>query len=169
MGGTSRFLTQLLLAVILIVSLVIAQMPFAKSFISAVVGIGYTILIPPAFPAEQSHPITFNKNFEAGSLGRIEQTAEGQYRRHVEGQSDERGRNRQANWYYFRIDGVKGRKIALTLTDFVGEYNDKPGAVAMNADTVPVYSFDNEHWQHFPAMEWDDQKKEATLHFQFDR
>jgi hypothetical protein len=63
------------------------------------------------------------------------------------------------------MDGVRGRELALTLTDLVGEYNDRPGAVAMNADTVPVYSEDGQTWQHFPAMGWDDSAKEATLRF----
>lgn len=35
----------------------------------------------------------------------------------------------------------------------------------MNADTIPVYSDDGEHWRHFPAMDWDDATKEATLKF----
>ena len=108
--------------------------------------------------------IIFNKNFEGGSLGNIEALGDTEFRCHVEGQHDERGRNRQANWYYFRMDGVRGRKVTLTLTDFVGEYNNKPGSCPMNADTIPVFSYDNERWEHFPRMEWDDQKKEATLH-----
>ena len=83
----------------------------------------------------------------------------------MQGQYDEHGRNRQANWYYFRMDGVKGRDITLTLTDFVGEYDGKPGACPMNPDTIPVFSDDDEHWRHFPAMSWDDAKKEATLTF----
>src|SRR5204863_3864947 len=29
----------------------------------------------------------------------------------------------------------------------------------------PVFSYDDKEWQHFPAMEWDEQKKEATLKF----
>ncbi len=43
------------------------------------------------------------------------------------------------------------------------------GACPMNADTIPVFSYDAEHWQHFPAIEWDDQKKEATLKFHSER
>ena len=76
----------------------------------------------------RAQSITFNTNFEDASLGRIEKLDEQTFRCHVAGQSDERGRNRQANWYYFRMDHVKGRDLAITLTDFVGEYNDKPGA-----------------------------------------
>ena len=63
------------------------------------------------------------------------------------------------------MEGVKDRDITLTLADLVGEYNGKPGACPMTADTIPVFSDDNEHWQHFPEMAWDDVKKEATLHF----
>jgi len=109
--------------------------------------------------------ITFNKDFEGGALGKIEALSEMEFRCHVEGQHDERGRNRQANWYCFRMDGVRGRKVKLTLTDFVGEYNNRPGSCPMNADTIPVFSYDNERWEHFPAMAWDDQRKEATLEF----
>jgi hypothetical protein len=119
--------------------------------------------------AQEKPAITFNKNFEGGSLGKIEKLDDAQFRCFVEGQHDERGRNRQANWYYFRMDDAKGRDVTLTLTDFVGEYNDKPGSCAMNADTIPVFSYDGEHWEHFPAMDWDDQKKEATLKFRPER
>ena len=110
--------------------------------------------------------ITFNTNFEGGALGKIEAAGETEFRCYVQGQHDERGRNRQANWYYFRIDGVRERKVTVTLTDFVGEYNDRPGSCPMNADTVPVFSYDNERWEHFPSMAWDEQKKEATLQFE---
>ena len=122
-------------------------------------------LVAQGSAAQPGAVITFNKNLEGGALGKIEKLGETQFRCFVEGQHDEHGRNRQANWYYFRTDGVQGSEVTLTLTDFLGEYNDKPGACPMNADTVPVFSYDDEHWQHFPAMEWDDQKKEATLKF----
>ena len=119
--------------------------------------------------AASAGEVTFNKNFEGGALGKIEALSETKFRCHIEGQHDERGRNRQANWYYFRMGGVIGRRVTLTLTDFVGEYNNRPGSCPMNADTVPVFSYDNERWEHFPAMTWDDNKKEATLEIQSDR
>jgi hypothetical protein len=115
--------------------------------------------------AEEPPAVTFSKNFEGGALGKIDALGPNRFRCHVEGQQDEHGCNRQANWYYFRMDGVKGRDLTLTLTDLVGEYNGRPGAYAFSADTIPVCSDDGEHWRHFPAMEWDDAKKEATLHF----
>lgn len=109
--------------------------------------------------------ILFNTNFEGGSLGKIETLGTRRYRCSVQGQSDERGRNRQANWYYFRMEGVAGLDLSLTLTDLVGEYDDKPGACPMTADTIPVFSDDGESWRHFPTMSWDEPRKEATLTF----
>ncbi len=113
----------------------------------------------------QEKSITFNKNFEGASLGTIEKLDDTTFRCHVEGQYDERGRNRQASWHFFRMDNVLGRNVTLTFTDLVGEYNDKPGATPAGADIVPVFSYDGEHWKHFPAMDWDNQKKEYTLKF----
>jgi len=107
--------------------------------------------------------ITFHKDFEGGSIARVEQVASNHFRCHVEGQTDQRGRNRQATWYSFRIDGARGRELIVSLTNFVGEYNDRPGAVSMNAQTIPVFSHDGERWQHFAAMDWDDKAKEATV------
>lgn len=108
--------------------------------------------------------IVINRNFEGASLGTVEKLGESQFRLHVAGQYDERGRNRQASWIYFRMDHVASRDLTLTFTDYVGEYNDKPGACAMTANTIPVFSEDGRTWRHFPAMDWDTTAKEATLH-----
>ncbi len=107
--------------------------------------------------------IRFNINFEGGSLGRIEPLGEDVFRCHVKGQQDEHGRNRQANWYFFRIDGAQDREVTLILTDFLGEYNGRPGACPMGPDIFPVASDDGEHWVPIADMRWDDRVKEATL------
>ena len=124
-----------------------------------------TSTAPATRPAAEDRPITFNTNFEGGSIGRIEKLSPTRFRCHVAGQHDERGRNRQASWYFFRMDNVRGREITLTLTDFVGEYNDRPGAVPAGPDIIPVFSDDGRTWRHFSAGEWDDAKKEMTLTF----
>src|SRR4051794_13069211 len=101
--------------------------------------IGFVLLLPPfwvsAAPATQ--PITFNTNFESASIGRIEVLSPTSFRLHVAGQWDERGHNRQASWYAVRIDHAAGRELTIVLTDFIGEYNDKPGAVAMGPTILP--------------------------------
>jgi hypothetical protein len=124
------------------------------------------LLLSRGFAAE-TVPVTFDKSFEAASLGTIEKLGESEFRLHIEGQYDERGRNRQASWCYFRMDNVAGRDLVLTFTDYIGEYDDKPGAVPFGPNVRPVWSDDNEHWQHFTEEEqtWDNVKKEATLRF----
>src|SRR4051794_35735352 len=79
--------------------------------------------MPGLARAVEPGPIVFNTNFEGASIGKIEQLGVSTFRCHVKGQSNEFGRNRQASWYYFRMDGVKGLDLTITLTDFVGEYN----------------------------------------------
>jgi hypothetical protein len=118
-----------------------------------------------SFAQVKSTPeITFNTNFEGGSIGRIEKLTPTTFRLHVQGQHDERGRNRQASWFYIRMDHVQGRDLTLTLTDLIGEYDDKPGAVPGGPDILPVFSEDSgQTWHHFPTGTWDDQKKEMTL------
>ena len=108
-------------------------------------------------------PVRFNTDFEGGSLGMVERLGEDAYRCRVKGQQDEQGRNRQATWYFFRMDGVRGRDLALTMSDFVGEYNFKPGACGMGPDIVPAFSDDGERWQPVPEIVWDDRAKEATI------
>ncbi len=125
------------------------------------------ILWPTISARAEDAPILFNKNFEGASIGKIEVLVPTQFRCHVEGQSDERGRNRQATWYCFRMDRVRGKAIEVILTDFVGEYNDKPGACPMSRGLVPVFSDDGVTWRHFAdeSANWDEQTKELTLKF----
>lgn len=104
-------------------------------------------------------------DFPGGSVGKANWVSPQHLRVHVEGQSDQDRRNRQANWYYFRLDGAKGRELTVELTDLVGEYNYQPGALSVNAHTHPVYSYDNEHWTHFEHTEWDDRAKELKFRF----
>jgi hypothetical protein len=126
------------------------------------------LAVLPAKAEDSRSAVTFNSNFQGGSIGKVEKLSPSSFRCFVQGQHDERGRNRQASWYYFRMDQVRGRDLTLTLTDFVGEYNDRPGACPAGPDTVPVFSEDGgKSWRHFPnsAFSWDDARKEMTLVF----
>jgi hypothetical protein len=111
----------------------------------------------------ESAEVTFSTAFEGGSLGRIEKLSETAFRVHVLGQQDERGRNRAATWYCFRMDHVRGLDLTITLTDFVGEYNDVPGSCPMNEKIRPAMSEDGRKWGHAEDMTWDNEKKEATV------
>jgi hypothetical protein len=72
----------------------------------------------------------------------------------VKGESDQDGRNRQANWYYFRVDGGKGQALTIDLIDLPGEYNYRPNRGAVRGDTLPWYSEDNRRWQQIEAAEY---------------
>lgn len=104
-------------------------------------------------------------DFPGGSAGRVEWLSESHVRVNVEGQADQDGRNRQANWYYFRVDSYPKREIRIDLADLVGEYNYRYGSHAVNESTHPVYSYDGIRWTHFPSVEWD--AKNIQLSFRF--
>lgn len=141
------------------------------SFLRRCLGLGFAALISTSCLAAGAEPsrVRFSTNFEGGSLGTIEVLGDSEFRCHVKGQQNEHGRNRQASWYYFRIDGARGRDLTLTLTDFVGEYNERPGACPMGPDIIPVYSDDGSTWKHVAQSSWDDQAKEVTLRIRPER
>jgi hypothetical protein len=109
-------------------------------------------------------PVRFNSNFPGGSLGKIIALEEpDSFRCFIPGQYNEAGRNRQTSWFFFRIENIKERNVTLVMTDYIGEYNLRLGAVPMKASIQPVYSEDGETWKHIDTMTWDNEKKEATL------
>ena len=116
-------------------------------------------------PTTDAPAVRFNTNFEGASLGKVEVLSSGVFRCFVPGQYNERGRNRQTSWFYFRMDGVRGRELTLTMTDLVGEYNERPGAVPYGPGIVPVFSPDGRRWTHVDgaAVSWDADRKEMTF------
>ncbi len=106
-------------------------------------------------------------NFEGGSVGKVEQVAANHLRCAVKGQADANHRNRQANWYFFRIDGLKREPVRIDFTELSGEYNFKPGSHAVTAGTRPVYSYDRKTWRHFAddQVTWDEAATVLTVRF----
>lgn len=108
--------------------------------------------------------ISFHTNFEGGSLGAVTRVSEGHYRCPVKGQADQDHRNRQANWYYFRIDGAKNQPLTLDLVNLPGEYNYRPNRGAVTKDTLPFYSEDQKHWHELYTAEYDASVPLLRLH-----
>ena len=98
---------------------------------------------------------TIHTDFEGGSLGRIERVSDTHYRLGAKGEKDQDGRNRQANWYYFRVDGAPKKEMTLDIVDLPGEYNYKPNRGAITKDTPPVISYDQRTWKHVETFEYD--------------
>ena len=106
-------------------------------------------------------------DFEGGSIGRVEQIGPNHYRCAVNGEVDQDKRNRQASWYYFQVDGPAGQEVTIELTDLLGEYNYRPGNLAINGGTRPFLSYDRRTWTPLPdsAVEWNSAETRLRFHF----
>lgn len=94
-------------------------------------------------------------NFESGSLDRVEKLAPNHFRVSVNGQTDQDRRNRQASWYYFRVDGAPLSTLTFDIVGLPGEYNYQPNRGAITGDTPPVISYDGKTWTHIENFEYD--------------
>lgn len=93
-------------------------------------------LLPWLLPAE----VRILTDFPNASVGQITRVSPLHFRVGVKGQSDQDGRNRQANWYHFRVTGVpKGAEVILDLVDLPGEYNYQSNRGAVTKDTRPYW------------------------------
>jgi hypothetical protein len=90
-----------------------------------------------------------SSDFEGGS-GRVVSVAGNEIEVAVEGQADQDGRNRQASWYYLRVDGAANRPLRIRLTDLKGEYDYRAGTICVTEETPPLVSDDGRTWRHQP-------------------
>ena len=111
--------------------------------------------------------IAVSTSFEGGNLGRVQTVSPAHLRLHVAGESDQDGRNRQANWYYFRLDQLPKGETTVDLVDLVGEYNYRRGSHAVTKASRPAYSYDQRTWTHFSDREVDWDEKEIRLRVRF--
>jgi hypothetical protein len=102
-------------------------------------------------------------DFEGGSLGKVEQISKTHLRLAVKGESDQNGRNRQANWYYFRVDQAPSADLIFDIVNLPGEYNFKPNRGAVTKDTPPVISYDGVSWEHIKTYEYDPKEPKLIL------
>ncbi len=111
--------------------------------------------------------IVVSSNFEGGSAGRVEQLSPTHLRIGVVGQSDQDGRNHQANWYYFRLDHLPNAPVQIELTNLAGEYNYRGPVYAVTKGTRPVYSYNGKKWAHFreDQVSWDPKEPHLTMAF----
>ena len=107
--------------------------------------------------------VSLNWNFEGGSLVRAERVSETHWRCHVHGETDQDNRNRQASWYFFRVDNARGRELTLDIVDLPGEYNYQPNRGAITRDTPPFYSEDEHTWRPVDNVEFDDAEPRMRL------
>ncbi len=94
-------------------------------------------------------------DFEGGSLGPILKLSTTHFRLSAKGEKDQDGRNRQANWYYFRVDKAGSQELIFDIVDLAGEYNYQPNRGAVTKDTPPVISYDGKNWVHLESFEYE--------------
>jgi hypothetical protein len=117
-----------------------------------VLWLAFIALAPQFVFAAES--ISIHVDFDGAALGKIIRVTETHFRCGVKGESDQDGRNRQATWYYFRVDGAKDQAFTLDLVDLPGEYNYRPNRGAITGETLPWYSEDNQHWLPIESAEY---------------
>ncbi|MCP5113627.1 MAG: carboxypeptidase family protein [bacterium] len=113
--------------------------------------------------------ITVTADFEGGSIGEVREVADNHIECDLEGETDQDGRNRQATWYYFRLDGVTGEDVTVDLVKLPGEYNYKPNRGAVKDGTVPFLSYDKRTWRPAPAPSYDAGIPRLRLRFTAER
>ncbi len=99
--------------------------------------------------------VAISADFEGGSVGEVKKLADHHYQCALEGEADQDGRNRQATWYYFRVDGAAGRELIIDLVDLAGEYNYKRNLGGVTGLTPPVLSYDRKGWRHLTTVEYE--------------
>jgi len=112
--------------------------------------------------------IGVTSNFEGGNIGKVEQVSPTHLRCAVQGQSDQDHRNRQANWYYFKLTNLPREPVTIDLVNLAGEYNYHSPAYSVTKATRPVYSYDGIAWSHFSddQVSWDDKEPHLTVRFE---
>jgi hypothetical protein len=111
----------------------------------------------------RGYAATIHANFEGGSLEHAEEIAANHFRVSVKGETDQAGRNRQASWYFFRVDGAPREEIILDIVNLPGEYNYRPNRGAITGDTPPVISYDRKTWTHVRTFEYDPKEPRLRL------
>ena len=130
--------------------------------------VGLLALLPTrGFSQPNSASATISTDFEGGNLGEVTQLSDTHWQCALAGESDADQRNRQASWYYFRVDNVKNQPLTIDLTDLVGEYNYKVGSHPVTSETRPVVSYDRVRWRHLSDQEvqWSEERTELRLSF----
>jgi hypothetical protein len=111
--------------------------------------------------------VSIHADFEGGSIGRVEQVSPYHFICAVKGEVDQDKRNRQASWYYFRVDGAAGHELTIEFTDLLGEYDYKPNILPITGATRPFISTDRHTWTPLPdsAVEWEEANTRLRIRF----
>ena len=107
--------------------------------------------------------IVITTAFEGGSAGPVTKVSDTHFRVGVKGEKDQNGRNRQATWYYFQVEGAGREPVTIDMVDLPGEYNFKPNRGAITDATPPLISYDQKTWTHLTDIGYDKEEPRLRL------
>jgi hypothetical protein len=124
-----------------------------------------------AGPLYASRPIRVSDDFESGSLGvwRVEGNTRLVFVPRLE--HDQDGINTALTWFYGRLENTAHREVTLVATglDYT-VYKGRRGTILpYERNTVPVFSYDREHWQRFTDCSFDEEAREFRMRQVFSR
>jgi len=124
----------------------------------------FSVFLIPGFVSGSLHgsgPIQVSDDFESGNLGNW----------HFEGDTrlvfqphkdyDQDRINTAVTWFYGKLSNVLGREVEIVIEglDYT-VYNGKRGEILpFERNTVPVFSYDGEHWERFSNCGFDSQNR----------
>lgn len=102
-------------------------------------------------------------NFEGGRVAEVKRISALHFELAVAGETDQDGRNRQASWYYFRVDATPDVEVTLDMTGLAGEYNYRPNRGAITDAVAPYISYDQRTWTLVTRFEYDKERPMLRL------
>ncbi len=116
-------------------------------------------------------PIQVSDSFESGSLGvwRVENDTRLVFAPRLE--QDREKVNSAITWFYGRLSNVLHREITIRVEalDYT-VYNGRKGDILpFERNTVPVFSYDGEHWERFTDCAFDKDTRSLRIRHVFSR
>lgn len=109
-------------------------------------------------PSAQDDSVTFSGDFDRGCLGEVTRIGPDRYRIQAKHWHKRDGIGDQYYWFYFRLDGGKGRTITIELVDLEGVYRGKPHKIYTDY-TQPVFSYDQKKWHRITDVQHDESRQ----------
>ncbi len=121
--------------------------------------------------AAEPGPIQVADNFESGSLGewRVEEATRLVFVPRMEQDQDKV--NSAITWFYGRLSNVLHREVTIRIEalDYT-VYNGRKGDILpFERNTVPVFSYDGEHWERFSDCSFDTRTRSLRIRHIFSR
>ncbi|UCF36731.1 MAG: hypothetical protein JSU96_18270 [Acidobacteriota bacterium] len=116
-------------------------------------------------------PIRATDQFESGSLGEFRIEDETRLIMVPRTDRDQDRVNSAVTWFYGRLENVLNRLVTIELEklDYT-VYNGKVGTILpFERNTVPVYSYDGEHWERFSNCRFEKESRRFVIQQIFSR